>query len=731
MRLKIDFGKGGLKGFIAQHAEKAILGLVLALVGVFIYTSATQEVDETGSPEDLKTDAGGARSALAVDHWGEIREERVAAIGDTNFAERAKQAGRDIEDAAYRLASTWDKPDFAPRANREDPKMFRPEEVEASGGVFNIAMRTSSRVDPWIDDKDAVVKPQEEDKPKKRPKRKSRRRTSEGSDGDMLYGSGGYYDEMESGSEYGSSEEEGSSSSMMSTAAAGARKAVGQTWKDLYDKGFEGSFAQASQGVIGRSVAAVSVKALVPFEKQWDEHERALGGRTGYSAQQDIPRYLWFEAQRAEVPDDPNAPLQWKTISRSDYAMKVSRLYAAFPEEIADPAYIFPGILTMPIPPIMLKSFDELALHSEIPRHQVKPVETADKEGLPDEPPLDLNEEDLSQPVQGIPKVGTGMGGGGSDPGSGYSSSPYGGEASGSYTDPYGGGSGYGTGSDYGDPNSTGQEQLLVKYKMVRFFDLKAELGKSYRYRVAVVLEDPNYSRNPQASPDARILDPDAAKRVKAKKAKDEAETKRTGEWTRTYYLRTDWSEPSNIVTIAKPEKYVAGSVTKGKVIPLTQDIKVQTTESAGKLVTMVWNNSRAVEVPAEKEVYRGSFLSFTQDADVLNPLTKQVKTIEGYEFGTDAFVADLRGGEELITDVDEEDDDEKTVHYTPGEFLVIDGQGNLLACNEIDDTEEYRRLMFVEEEMSQAAASGYGGDMMDYGSSYEDMGSSGGEHGE
>jgi hypothetical protein len=116
----------------------------------------------------------------------------------------------------------------------------------------------------------------------------------------------------------------------------------------------------------------------------------------------------------------------------------------------------------------------------------------------------------------------------------------------------------------------------------------------------------------------------------------------------------------------------------------------------------------------------------------VLHPLTKQIKTIEGYEFSTDAFVVDLRGGEELITDVDEENDDEETIHNTPGEFLVIDGEGNLLACNEIDDTEEYRRLTFAEDEVGPASATqDYGaptefGDMMDYG----DMMDMGGEMG-
>jgi hypothetical protein len=135
----------------------------------------------------------------------------------------------------------------------------------------------------------------------------------------------------------------------------------------------------------------------------------------------------------------------------------------------------------------------------------------------------------------------------------------------------------------------------------------------------------------------------------------------------------------------------------------------------------MVWDEKRATEVAAERAVLRGSFLDFTQSADVLNPLTLQLKTIENHEFDTNALVVDIRGGQQLIEDVDE-DTKEKTVRHVPGEFLIVDANGNLIACNEIDDAEEYRRLLFIEDSPPAASSSSmdeyYGEES--YGDEYE-----------
>jgi hypothetical protein len=272
-------------------------------------------------------------------------------------------------------------------------------------------------------------------------------------------------------------------------------------------------------------------------------------------------------------------------------------------------------------------------------------------------------------------------------------------------------------------------QQPLVKYKLVRFFDFTAESGKTYVYRVRVVLEDPNRPVDLRNEPNSRILDQAVTDRLATVAAADQDISKRTGKPFRTFFVKTDWSAACTPVTIPKHEQYVGGSATAGKRIPVFQGVEVETTEAEGKLVAAVWDMPRAAEIPVEKTVNRGSFLDFTSKADALHPLTLQIRTIEDYPFDTDAFVIDLRGGEELMKDKPtdkevKEQQKEETVHFTPGEFLVVDGDGNLQVCNEIADAEEFRRLLFIEDQpggtmpgggMGMPGASPDYGGMMDY----------------
>jgi len=169
----------------------------------------------------------------------------------------------------------------------------------------------------------------------------------------------------------------------------------------------------------------------------------------------------------------------------------------------------------------------------------------------------------------------------------------------------------------------------------------------------------------------------------------------------RTYWLYTEWSEPSEPVTVVSSENFVGGGATAARFIKIPPNgPSVEYEEPKGKVVSVIWDQRRATEIPAEREVLRGAFLDFEQDVDVLHPLTLQIKRLEKYAFSTDAFVADLRGGEPLMVDVDK-DTKEETPLPVPGEYLVVDADGRLVACHEVDDAEEYRRLLFIEDKPS------------------------------
>lgn len=245
-------------------------------------------------------------------------------------------------------------------------------------------------------------------------------------------------------------------------------------------------------GVTEKSIAMIAVKALVPCEKQAAAYESALAGAPSYSPNRDIPRYIFFLSERAEVPADPDVPLDWKLISNSGYGMILAERYAESAKEIADEAYIIPGMLTMPIPSIQSTSpIESLFLHSKVPRRQDW------RESKPDEQQRQEN------------NVG----------------------------------------------NHRGDDPSGARTKMVRFFDFVAKPGRSYRYRVAVFLEDPNRPSDPMAGPDKSILEASVVQRLGEIEAEDEKFFKKTGERRRTFDRQTAWSEPSNIVTVSQTPK--------------------------------------------------------------------------------------------------------------------------------------------------------------------------------
>lgn len=725
MKLKVNLGEGGIKGLLLQHVEKVVLGVAVLLVVYFVYSSATKEgLKDERRPDGLKQEGEKAVAHISRDTWEELRPDREKKVED--FPAKTDEARAKINESDYALGMIWDKPNIPRRAKRSDPKLFPPINLEVEAVVTAVAVKTATATDPFAGDKAAVAKPVEAPKPKAKPKKTApRKKAGSGSAADYAVGvpgMGGDTAAMDPAmmAMEGMTPDSGSAGSaayaMPGSAGGmdGSRK-IGTFYREHYlaGNGWQpqgGMGVQQGAKVVGRAYAVVAVKAVVPFEKQWDEYERALADATGYSPQQDVPRYLYFIAERAEVGSDPAAPPQWTPISNSSVAMKASMQYAGFPNEIGDDRYLLPGTLTMPIPPLLLKSYDTMALHKDIPRRQARSQQPLAKK--PEDESGDVTAPatgDISEGIQDIPKVGPGGGTYGTGADSPYGAMP-GMDPMGMYAGAEGGAESY-----PGMPGMTGmyggdgqQQQPLVKYKLIRFFDFTAEAGKSYRYRVRVVLEDPNRPRDPKADPNVRILADDVVKRLRQVEADDADYEKKNGKPRRTFYMQTDWSDPSPVVTIQKPDNVFASTVTPPKTVKLgPEGPEVEVTEASGKLAAVVWDKTRAVEVPGERTVLRGSVLDFKQNADVLHPLQQQIKTIENYDFQTGAFVADLRGGELLY-----EDKKKENPIYAPGEMLIVDGEGKLLVRNEVDDVEDYRRVMFIDDTATTTASTGSGGMM-------------------
>ena len=164
------------------------------------------------------------------------------------------------------------------------------------------------------------------------------------------------------------------------------------------------------------------------------------------------------------------------------------------------------------------------------------------------------------------------------------------------------------------------------------------------------------------------------------------------------FWRTTEWSEPSDAVTVPAPGRLLAGMVSRGKMAKLNERV-IQLTEDRGKFVPVVWDKRYAVDIPAERDVFRGTMLNFQRDAEVVHPLSLIIKMLEAYNFQTDSLVVDLRGGEELPGKAKEK-------MTAPGEFAMIDGSGKLVVRNELDDMEAFRRFTLAEEKEQDSGSS-------------------------
>lgn len=503
-------------------------------------------------------------------------------------------------------------------------------------------------------------------------------------------------------------------------------------------------YQTSDQFTIARHTQAMVIKAVVPFEKQAEEFLNSLGNSLDYEAQRDQPVYLGFFVERAEVPAadleaDP-AGLTWTKIPvKATLAEQIGRQvgntmvpgnWSGVLTDIVDPAYL-DRELTHPAPPFMQRDIWRLLTHAEVPL--ASQLANSGMSGGPIFPGSTPKEgEPATEATDDLPVMpGFGAGGsgypsgdgatpgmpgammpggsmmpGGAMPGSGMprpGAMPFtGGMGSSGGSGMMGGGAmmsggmrsgGYGSGGyGYGDGYGSNATIAPPKYKLVRFTDTNVESGKYYRYRLKVLLHDPNHPMAGMVAPTLASLDDKVRQRVQALDAADAAKPKlASGAPYRTYWIESAWSEASPVASLPATRQYFAGAVEQPALVSVVDGKpKVPNSQPKAKVLTSVFDPDKVVDVPAEADVFRGSILNFVQDAQVIHPVTHEIVDLEKYNFRTDAIVADLEGGE-TIPPIDRKNDEPLKV---PGELLIFDASGNLHVQNETDDIENYRVLL-------------------------------------
>ena len=239
------------------------------------------------------------------------------------------------------------------------------------------------------------------------------------------------------------------------------------------------------------------------------------------------------------------------------------------------------------------------------------------------------------------------------------------------------------------------------KYWLLRFFDFTVEPGKQYRYRVRLVLHNPNCDVD-----DRYLSERTQAKKQEieqaAKKAEDEGNSRKAilirYRWK---YLETDWSEPTDVVSVPRDTKLLAVSVKpplRTGDAPSASVMMITWVESHGKeaytktpfaVVRGKVANFPGREFPPgkalknkkkKKDVGEDEDFAFLGKFGNLADVGGVTKDVMKVDYLSEALVLDMWGGQRLH-------DGRLTA---PGELLLHTPEGSLVVREELDDKAEY-----------------------------------------
>jgi hypothetical protein len=363
------------------------------------------------------------------------------------------------------------------------------------------------------------------------------------------------------------------------------------------------------------------VTGLVPIAKQRLAYAGAFAEAMEYVPARDVPTYLKPVLERAVV--DPAKPdqLNWEAVPDASAFIAT---WSVPNSEIVAAKYVDPE-LTAPLGDLIGKEWDEAISHPKIPLDAVA---------------------NSSAPAGAAPGARPAGGAAGAPAGATPISPVSTRDASAA-----------GANNTTTASTATGAETEEVQYQLFRAFDYSVQPGKRYRYRVTLVLNNPNSTSLPQ-----HLQDPESAK----------APT-----------LASAVSPATALVTIPDGHDVLAGAI----VSPGTKY-----SEPIAKIVVTAIHAASGLKPGTELDVRRGSLADTPpRKVKARNPIDKSVTELE-VGFDSNILVLDIYGGKELSR---KKHDPPIT---TPGELLLFDANGNMTVRSELDDAAQYNESLVRDE---------------------------------
>jgi len=377
----------------------------------------------------------------------------------------------------------------------------------------------------------------------------------------------------------------------------------------------------------------IVVTGKIPVAEQLAKFREAFKNTQKLPADEEV-RYEGFEIQRAEV-SSPTAAIQkedWKPVNLSALGAEVAEwsIGAVYPP-LVDTPYLDPN-MAMNLPPMVGRNHgEEVAYPPEIPLKSTAPVGA------------------VAAPVAAAPAP--------------RAATPFG----------------------AANPQANVAPQAAVPAKpegppplLFRLFDFTAKEGRYYRYRVRLVLRNPNYN-----APRQYLKPP-----KEGQQPLHEIAT-----------LKTDWSKASQAVMVRRDDSVLAGAVKPGSRSALDDTLQV--------LVHEVDPDS-GFYVVNEFNCGRGQLLNFQDEKVVVENLTNPqgLPTEEMTSVRTKLTLVDMLGGDSRQLVVQTKRGNRvvplRVSAKAPAEALVVAPDGQMLVRDELDDFHrlEEQRLRQLEREM-------------------------------
>ncbi len=728
---------------LLAHGEKLGILAIITCTGLIIWSAIGRERLQV-EPAELKQLASSTETKLAEVTWNALPPEEVVKAQPLPPSAMVKIDG----DAFPPFPHVFNPPVSAPVTPRTDPVLLALSdlEVNSDSGLWASA-------DPdMIKQKMLDFKKEMEEERKKREEELKRAQNEggrRGGAGGGGYGGGGYgegggYGGGGYGGDYG----------------GGLRGADNNRPRDapIVQPAREGARLQGFEEIEAKSW--VTILAKVPIKAQNELYTDALASSRGYDPNVDMPRYIGYRVERAEITSSGQS--EWQVIkahSKSTLEDEIST-YPVNVADVVDPA-VKHSLLTHPLPPLILQEWGERVSHSSMPlaaevlRLQMEEMKNPQDDEEEDEPTdKKPGEDDLFADVvtareraasdaRGRGAYGGGYGGefggyggeyggggyggeyGGGGYGGEYGGGGYGGEFGGGYGGEYGGGGyggefgggyggeygGYGGGGEFGGGyggrggfgGMGGSIGMGSETKLPPFvWDHETEFVL-FRYFDNTAKPGHSYRYR------VRLAMADVNHKVEAHQL-DETVRKRREETGNKNHRWTDWSEPSPIASVPMPARIYLVS---------TQPAKEgsYTAEPEAEILVKALNSRFAAEIARTEEFGRGYVINVQDKAKVIWASKLNETEFPEFKLFTGITVLDFDGGKKMSRDMN-----------SVSRSLMMDAAGHLFVQDEMDDletTEEYTEILEADKNNRARRGGGPGGG---YGGEYG--GGYGGEYG-